>query len=164
MKVPNQLPFHLKQQYRGDITQWASKLRNIDATELLSYSHLNQFMPIIKLITDSDESNYMPVARVMMAKPFPNRIDIYTLQFALSQKISPQTFIKICESVLSKQSSPNLSDIMIELNAFFARASLNDYSQLVKVLMKTSAKASLKRNIKYIEYLIIKLYRLGSEV
>jgi len=36
-------------------------------------------MPIIKLITDSDESNYMPVARVMMAKPFPNRIDIYTL-------------------------------------------------------------------------------------
>jgi hypothetical protein len=53
---------------------------------------------------------------------------------------------------------------MIELNAFFARTSLNDYSQLVKVLMKTSAKASLKRNIKYIEYLIIKLYRLGSEV
>jgi hypothetical protein len=52
---------------------------------------------------------------------------------------------------------------MIELNNFLSRASLNDYSQLVTVLMKTSAKASLKRNIKYIEYLIIRLYRLGSE-
>jgi hypothetical protein len=52
---------------------------------------------------------------------------------------------------------------MIELNNFLSKASLNDYSQLVTVLMKTSAKASLKRNIKYIEYLIIRLYRLGSE-
>lgn len=52
---------------------------------------------------------------------------------------------------------------MIELNSFLSHATLADYSNLVTVLMHTSAKASLKRNIKYIEYLIIKLYRLGSD-
>jgi hypothetical protein len=48
---------------------------------------------------------------------------------------------------------------MLELNTFLARASLGEYAKLVAVLMKTAARASLKRNIKYIEYLVIKLYR-----
>ena len=89
IKVPNQLPFHLKQQYRTDITHWANKLRNINATELLQYSHLNQFVPIIKLITTNEESHYLNIARVIMAKPKPTKIDIYTLKFALSQPIQP---------------------------------------------------------------------------
>ena len=74
----------MRQQYRGDITHWANKLRNIDATELLQYSHLSQFMPIIKFITTIDESHYLNIARVIMAKPYPTNIDIYTLKFALS--------------------------------------------------------------------------------
>jgi ABC-type transport system substrate-binding protein len=58
-------------------------------------------MPIIKLITTHDESHYLNIARVVMAKPNPTKIDIYTLKFALSQPIKPQIFVKICEAVLS---------------------------------------------------------------
>jgi hypothetical protein len=79
----------LKQHYKTNITRWANKLRNIDATELLQYTHLNQFMPIIKLITTHDESHYLNIARVVMAKPNPTKIDVYTLKFALSQPIQP---------------------------------------------------------------------------
>ena len=44
----------------------------------------------------------------------------------------------------------------------FASANLQEYFELIKILIKTSAKPSLKRNVKYIEYLIVKLYHTGE--
>jgi hypothetical protein len=58
--------------------------------------------------------------------------------------------------------SPNLSVIIEELGSIFAAANLQEYYNLTKILIKTSAKPSLKRNIKYIEYLIVKLYQTGE--
>lgn len=43
-----------------------------------------------------------------------------------------------------------------------ATANLEQYSSLVQLLIKTSAKASLKANNKFIEYLIVKLYQAAQ--
>ena len=63
---------------------------------------------------------------------------------------------------MQNQLNPNLSVIVEELGSIFAAANLQEYYNLIKILIKTSAKPSLKRNIKYIEYLIVKLYQTGE--
>jgi hypothetical protein len=58
--------------------------------------------------------------------------------------------------------NPNLSVIIDELSSMFEGANLQEYLKLMKILIKTSAKPSLKRNVKFIEYLIVKLYQIGE--
>ena len=41
---------------------------------------------------------------------------------------------------------------------------MQEYYNMTKILIRTSAKPSLKRNIKYIEYLIVKLYQTGDKL
>ena len=92
----------------------------------------------------------------------PSAIDIFSVKQALSLRLPLQEKFDLVEIFLQNQLNPNLSVIVEELGSIFAAANLQEYYNLTKILIKTSAKPSLKRNIKYIEYLIVKLYQTGE--
>jgi hypothetical protein len=92
----------------------------------------------------------------------PSAIDIFSVKQALSLRLPLQEKFDLVEIFLQSQLNPNLSVIIDELGSVFSAANLQEYYNLIKILIKTSAKPSLKRNIKYIEYLIVKLYQTGE--
>ena len=60
--------------------------------------------------------------------------------------------------------TPIIQPYSEELALYAERCSLKDYHALVTVLIKRCAHPSQERNVAYLEYLVLKLYRAGHVV
>lgn len=108
----------------------------------------------------SDKSaEIIRIIRSQVAKSNPSQVDIFILKTVLSRSTIVSEKIQIVELFLKKQPLPNLSVLYPELSSILAQTTLEQYHAFLKILIETSAKPSLRRNIKYLEYLIVKLYK-----
>jgi hypothetical protein len=98
--------------------------------------------------------------RTLVASPKPSLFSEIT-GIALLNK-SVEEFPLLLDAFLGQQNDPSLVRLQGVILRYLGQASLNQFHELLQILISKAAIPSSKKNLKFIEYLIVKLYRAKS--
>ena len=144
----------------SSLSSESTNLKDLQWRDLQKYEYLRELVPLAMALKIRDPKIYVKLVNSFVASPSPSSMQTFTIQVILSQTIdTPEIFLQSLDAFLKHLNQPILTLIKHEILAFVERSSIDSYISLVKILIQRAALSNLKSNIKFIEYLIIKLYK-----
>lgn len=122
-----------------------------DLYVLKAYENLRPFLPLAL----SSKVSALKLASTLLASPQPTPVQTYTLKAFLRAHPS----LPLLDTVLT--TTPGIEPFREEITLYAESCTLRDYHSLVTLLVYRCAHPSQESNVRYVEYLIVKLYRAG---
>ncbi|CDW71435.1 UNKNOWN [Stylonychia lemnae] len=142
------------------IADW-HETQSFDMEEIKLSKLLLRFIPLVHIMKNRKNEDALEASiKIFVLKSNMKPTDIFNLSTILDMfTCDPKAFFKILDQLLSNPSSQNLlAELQSQIVSCLNQSSHENLTKIVNLLILKGAQPSLKRNNKFIQFLILKLY------